>query len=60
MLDATSQPVGPGLTEFRIDRMAFGQPESSCLSIQKQGGSILLVTLLYDLYYGLTNVLLFT
>ena len=26
--------VGPGLTEFRIDRMAFGQPERTCLNIQ--------------------------
>ena len=26
--------VGPLLTEFRIDRMAFGQPERTCLNIQ--------------------------
>ena len=26
--------VGPGLTKFRIDRMAFCQPESTCLNIQ--------------------------
>ena len=26
--------VGPGLTEFRIDQMAFGQPERTCLNIQ--------------------------
>ena len=26
--------VGPMLTEFRIDRMAFGQPECTCLNIQ--------------------------
>ena len=26
--------VGPGLTEFRIDRMAFSQSERTCLSIQ--------------------------
>ena len=26
--------VGPGLTEFRIDQMAFGQPECTCLNIQ--------------------------
>ena len=25
---------GPGLTEFRIDQMAFGQPERTCLNIQ--------------------------
>ena len=24
------QTVGPVLTEFRIDRMAFGQPEHTC------------------------------
>ena len=28
------QIVGPVLTEFRIDRMAFGQPERTCLNIQ--------------------------
>ena len=26
--------IGPGLTEFRIDRMAFSQSERTCLSIQ--------------------------
>ena len=26
--------VGPGLTEFGIDRMAFGQSECICLNIQ--------------------------
>ena len=26
--------VGPGLTEFQIDRMAFGQPERTFLNIQ--------------------------
>ena len=26
--------IGPELTEFRIDRMAFGQPEHTYLSIQ--------------------------
>ena len=26
--------VGPGLVEFRIDRMAFSQPEHTCLNIQ--------------------------
>ena len=26
--------VGPRLTEFWIDRMAFGQPERTCLNIQ--------------------------
>ena len=26
--------VGPGLTEFQIDRMASGQPECTCLNIQ--------------------------
>ena len=26
--------IGPVLTEFRIDRMAFGQPERTCLNIQ--------------------------
>ena len=28
------ESVGPGLTKFRIDWMAFGQPESTCLNIQ--------------------------
>ena len=26
--------VGPGLTEFQIDQMAFSQSERTCLSIQ--------------------------
>ena len=26
--------VGPGLTKFWIDQMAFGQPERTCLNIQ--------------------------
>ena len=26
--------AGPVLTEFRIDRMAFCQPERTCLNIQ--------------------------
>ena len=26
--------VGPVLTKFRIDQMAFGQPEHTCLNIQ--------------------------
>ena len=26
--------VGPVLTEIRIDQMAFGQPECTCLNIQ--------------------------
>ena len=26
--------IGPGLTEFWIDQMAFGQPERTCLNIQ--------------------------
>ena len=33
-LKNVSWNVGPGLTEFRIDRMDFGQPERTCLNIQ--------------------------
>ena len=31
---SVTQNVGPVLTEFQIDRMAFGQPERTCLNIQ--------------------------